>query len=195
MGSNRRNRNTRRARPAGLSRRSWADPIRILGIDPGLRRTGWGVIEVEGNRLIYVACGSAAVRRERGARRAAGDAPRRAGAGGRRVPAGRGRDRADLRQQERRRHPQARPGARHRPAGAGEGRGADRRICAEPGEEDHRRRRPRRQGPDPHDARRAAAQGRSAEPRCRRCAGDRRSPIAHHRQSAVLQGRASSTAR
>jgi len=34
--------------------------IRILGIDPGLRRTGWGVIDVEGNRLIYVACGSVA---------------------------------------------------------------------------------------------------------------------------------------
>src|SRR5215813_14096109 len=33
--------------------------IRILGIDPGLRRTGWGVIEADGNRLIYVACGSA----------------------------------------------------------------------------------------------------------------------------------------
>jgi len=33
-------------------------PIRILGIDPGLRRTGWGVIEVEGNRLVYVGCGS-----------------------------------------------------------------------------------------------------------------------------------------
>jgi crossover junction endodeoxyribonuclease RuvC len=33
-------------------------PIRILGIDPGLRRTGWGMIEVEGNRLVYVACGS-----------------------------------------------------------------------------------------------------------------------------------------
>jgi crossover junction endodeoxyribonuclease RuvC len=33
-------------------------PIRILGIDPGLRRTGWGVIEVLGNRLIYLACGS-----------------------------------------------------------------------------------------------------------------------------------------
>jgi crossover junction endodeoxyribonuclease RuvC len=32
--------------------------IRILGIDPGLRRTGWGVIEVIGNRLIHVACGS-----------------------------------------------------------------------------------------------------------------------------------------
>src|ERR1700734_891643 len=31
---------------------------RILGIDPGLRRTGWGVIEIEGNRLIYLGCGS-----------------------------------------------------------------------------------------------------------------------------------------
>jgi crossover junction endodeoxyribonuclease RuvC len=32
--------------------------IRIVGIDPGLRRTGWGVIESEGNRLIFVGCGS-----------------------------------------------------------------------------------------------------------------------------------------
>jgi crossover junction endodeoxyribonuclease RuvC len=39
-----------------------ARPIRILGIDPGLRRTGWGVIDVEGNRLIHVACGSVATR-------------------------------------------------------------------------------------------------------------------------------------
>lgn len=35
-------------------------PIRILGIDPGLRRTGWGVIECDGNRLVPVACGSLA---------------------------------------------------------------------------------------------------------------------------------------
>ncbi len=33
-------------------------PIRILGIDPGLRRTGWGLIESDGNRLIAIACGS-----------------------------------------------------------------------------------------------------------------------------------------
>src|SRR6201991_923743 len=33
-------------------------PIRILGIDPGLRRTGWGIIESEGNRLTFVGCGS-----------------------------------------------------------------------------------------------------------------------------------------
>jgi crossover junction endodeoxyribonuclease RuvC len=35
-------------------------PIRILGIDPGLRRTGWGVLDVDGNRLAFVACGSVA---------------------------------------------------------------------------------------------------------------------------------------
>ena len=35
-----------------------AHPIRILGIDPGLRRTGWGLIEADGNRLVHVACGS-----------------------------------------------------------------------------------------------------------------------------------------
>ncbi len=35
-------------------------PIRILGIDPGLRRTGWGVVTIEGNRLSFIACGSVA---------------------------------------------------------------------------------------------------------------------------------------
>ncbi len=35
-------------------------PIRILGIDPGLRRTGWGVIDILGNRLVPVGCGSVA---------------------------------------------------------------------------------------------------------------------------------------
>jgi crossover junction endodeoxyribonuclease RuvC len=37
-----------------------ARPIRILGIDPGLRRTGWGVIAIEGSRLMFLACGSLA---------------------------------------------------------------------------------------------------------------------------------------
>ncbi|MCS0497595.1 crossover junction endodeoxyribonuclease RuvC [Ancylobacter sp. MQZ15Z-1] len=32
--------------------------IRILGLDPGLRRTGWGVIEAAGTRLTFVACGT-----------------------------------------------------------------------------------------------------------------------------------------
>ncbi len=35
-------------------------PIRILGIDPGLRRTGWGVIDLDGSRLGFIACGSVA---------------------------------------------------------------------------------------------------------------------------------------
>jgi crossover junction endodeoxyribonuclease RuvC len=37
-------------------------PIRILGIDPGLRRTGWGVLDIEGNRLMFVDCGSVETR-------------------------------------------------------------------------------------------------------------------------------------
>jgi crossover junction endodeoxyribonuclease RuvC len=32
--------------------------IRIIGIDPGLRRTGWGVIEQLGSRLSFVAAGT-----------------------------------------------------------------------------------------------------------------------------------------
>lgn len=35
---------------------------RILGLDPGLRRTGWGVVTVEGSRLGFVACGTVASR-------------------------------------------------------------------------------------------------------------------------------------
>jgi crossover junction endodeoxyribonuclease RuvC len=32
--------------------------IRIIGIDPGLRRTGWGIIETLGNSLRFVASGT-----------------------------------------------------------------------------------------------------------------------------------------
>ena len=31
---------------------------RIIGIDPGLRNMGYGIVESEGSRLMYVACGS-----------------------------------------------------------------------------------------------------------------------------------------
>lgn len=40
--------------------------IRILGIDPGLRRTGWGVIACNGNALSFLASGSAVSSAERG---------------------------------------------------------------------------------------------------------------------------------
>ena len=36
--------------------------IRILGLDPGLRRTGWGIVTIEGARLIHVAHGVIAPR-------------------------------------------------------------------------------------------------------------------------------------
>ena len=32
--------------------------MRLIGLDPGLRNTGWGVIDVSGNRLTHVADGS-----------------------------------------------------------------------------------------------------------------------------------------
>ncbi|MGO8740019.1 crossover junction endodeoxyribonuclease RuvC [Rhodoblastus sp.] len=32
--------------------------VRILGVDPGLRHTGWGVIEADGSRLSFVASGA-----------------------------------------------------------------------------------------------------------------------------------------
>lgn len=32
--------------------------MRLIGIDPGLRHTGWGIIETEGNRLRHVAAGT-----------------------------------------------------------------------------------------------------------------------------------------
>ena len=33
-------------------------PIRILGVDPGLSATGWGVIETVGSKLAFRACGA-----------------------------------------------------------------------------------------------------------------------------------------
>jgi crossover junction endodeoxyribonuclease RuvC len=40
-----------------LSRAMRTAAIRIIGIDPGLRRTGWGIVESDGVRLSYVASG------------------------------------------------------------------------------------------------------------------------------------------
>jgi crossover junction endodeoxyribonuclease RuvC len=35
-----------------------AGPLRILGIDPGLQRTGFGVVEIDGAQLQYIASGT-----------------------------------------------------------------------------------------------------------------------------------------
>ena len=46
--------------------------MRLIGLDPGLRLTGWGVIDVEGNRLRHVAHGVVRVTADGHAGRAAG---------------------------------------------------------------------------------------------------------------------------
>lgn len=33
------------------------EPVKIIGIDPGLQKTGWGIIEVSGSSLKFIACG------------------------------------------------------------------------------------------------------------------------------------------
>ena len=38
--------------------RNMGERVRIIGIDPGLRRCGWGIVEAEGNRLGFVAAGT-----------------------------------------------------------------------------------------------------------------------------------------
>lgn len=44
-------------RPCYAKRMRGQTQVRIIGIDPGLRRTGWGVIESDGVRLTYVSSG------------------------------------------------------------------------------------------------------------------------------------------
>lgn len=34
--------------------------VLIIGLDPGLRKTGWGVIEQEGSKLVFIDCGAIA---------------------------------------------------------------------------------------------------------------------------------------
>lgn len=43
---------------AGRNGAAQQPPVRLLGLDPGLRHTGWGVIDVSGNRLTHVADGA-----------------------------------------------------------------------------------------------------------------------------------------
>src|SRR4030081_1508087 len=46
-----------RRRAVVVSSRMRDKAIRIIGIDPGLRRTGWGIVEADGVRLSYIASG------------------------------------------------------------------------------------------------------------------------------------------
>ena len=85
--------------------------VRVLGIDPGSRRTGFGVIDCTGTHLVYVASGAIAVsgRQFTDRLRTIFEAHARAHHG---ISAGGDRDRARVRAQECRQRAEARPGAR-----------------------------------------------------------------------------------
>ncbi len=46
------------AQGAGMALAGSVRTVRVLGLDPGLRHMGWGVIDVAGNRLTHVADGT-----------------------------------------------------------------------------------------------------------------------------------------
>ena len=60
---------------AAMAKMAGVSAIRILGIDPGLRRTGWGLVTIEGSRLSFVACGTVVSNEKARARRAPAPAP------------------------------------------------------------------------------------------------------------------------
>lgn len=43
--------------PRSIGARPISTTVRIIGLDPGLKHTGWGVVEATGSRLVFVACG------------------------------------------------------------------------------------------------------------------------------------------
>ena len=154
------------------------EAIRIIGIDPGLRRTGWGIVESLGNSLRFVASGT--VRSDDKAALATrlcqlhdglaevlhAAMPHEAAVEQTFV----NKDAAATLKLG-----QARGIAMLVPARAGL---VGRRICAERRQEGGDRRRPRRQEADPHDGEGADAEGDFRHRRCRRRAGHRHLPRA-----------------
>ena len=169
---------------AGVGRRLWkTDPatavtartasIRIIGIDPGLRRTGWGVINSDGVRLAFVACGAIVSDNEE----SLGSRLRQIFDGLQEVLARLSPEEAAIEQTFVNRDAsatlklgQARGIALLVPGAA---RTYDRRICAERREEDGGRRWPWRQGPDQGHGEMPAAARRVRQHGCRRRARHR----------------------
>ena len=138
---------------------------RIIGIDPGLRRTGWGVVDSDGVRLSYVASGLITSPADADARLPTARAVRRHRQRHRQLQAARSGGRGDVRQRQRALHVEAGAGARHGAAGARDGRPAGRRISAQPHQEIGDRRRACREAADRGDDRLPAAEGARAKRR------------------------------
>ena len=156
--------------------------MRVLGLDPGLRHTGWGIIDVAGNRLTHVADGVVHAADRPAARDAAGIAVPADHRRARTLPPGRGGGRGDLRQPEPGLDLEARRRPRRRPAGAGRARPAGRRIFGQSGQEVGRRRRPCRQGAGADDGAADPAGLRDRRAGRRRCARRRDLPRAPRRR-------------
>ena len=105
-------------------------PLIVLGLDPGLGTTGWGVIEADGNRLSPHRQRPAQDQRRRAAARTPRRPRRRSSDAilAEHAPDGR-RGRGSVRQQEPAIDAQARPGARGRPDERRPRRTRGRRIC------------------------------------------------------------------
>ena len=131
--------------------------MRVIGFDPGLRRTGWGVVDSVNGRLHHVGNGTCTTGKgDLAVRLAELHAQVEAMCCARFEP-GSGRSRAHVRQQGCRRNPQTRPGPRDLATGPGTAWPACGRICAERRQESGGRRRPCRQGAGSTHDRDAAA--------------------------------------
>ena len=162
--------------------------IRIIGIDPGLRRTGWGIIDTLGNSLRFVASGTVTSDGDMDlASRLCQLHDGLADVIHTHKP-----DEAAVEQTFVNKDAvatlklgQARGIAMLVPARAGLAGG---RICAERGEEGRDRRRPRREAADPHDAENPDAEGRVQGQRCRRRPGDCHLPCPQSRRRTDAHG-------
>ena len=121
--------------------------MRILGIDPGLRVTGFGVIDVSGHRLAYVTSGVIRTPTADPYHPARHDLPGRLDHRARTRPRP-GRDRKGVRQREPAVDAAARPGARRRDLRPRRGRPAGRRIHGAAAQAGRGRLRPRDQDAD-----------------------------------------------
>ena len=140
--------------------------IRILGIDPGLRVTGFGVIERVGQKLCYVTSGCIRTPDAELPRASEGD-PRRPERGHRRASARAGRGRESVRQRQSAVHAAARPGARRRDLRRGRVRAAGLGIHRAAGQTGRGRQRPRREGAGAGDGAPAARTARAIRARTR----------------------------
>ena len=160
--------------------RSWrSSPDAILGLDPGLGTTGWGLIEAEGNRLSPYRQRAA---QDRHGRAAAASGLRASPTSSRRCIAEHRPDAAAVEEVFVNKNPQS-------TLKLGQARGVvlmcaaraghrGRRICRAAGQEGGGRHRRRREGAGPCDGRAAAARREDRRPRRRRRARGRDHPRA-----------------